>query len=1029
MSAPIAKAPIANAPAGRQPRDLPAVARPLATPDRTIHMIGHAHLDPVWLWPWQEGYQEARATFASAIARMDEYPDFVFTCDQVVLLSWVEEQDPQLFERIRERVAEGRWMNTGGWWVEPDCNMPMGESFARQGLYGQRYLRSRFGRTATVGMNADPFGHNAMIPAILRGQGMDSYVFLRPGPAETGFDATLFRWRSPDGSEVLAYRIPFEYGSPPGSVEGQTDKSLSQVDRRLGDLMVFYGVGNHGGGPTIANIESIHRYDRMGTFGRLQMSSPRTYFDEIRARGAAFEQGLPVHADDLQHHSPGCYSSHSGIKAGQQRAQHAVLSAERWAAVVALTEGVPYPREQLETAWKQVLFNQFHDVLPGSAIEPAYDDARDQLGEAVSIAKRIIVHAHNVLAQRVAIPFIEGSQPILVFNPHPWEVQTDVGLQFGGMQSGLHLVDEQGAAVASQATQSTATTDDMSRGAVVFRAEVPALGYRLYRYLPGPAPVLAHTGPLTVTTALLENDLVRIEIDTETGWLSSYLVKATGVDLLAGTGGRGHTQVCEDPTDTWGHRVISYAWPGAEMTMARTIVRESGPLRGRVRIERRWGSSMLAEELVLDHDSAVLRVDVTLDWRETAHLLKLRFPTALAGADSNSAPTATYEIPYAHLERPVDGAEEPAQSWVDLTGTAEGVPAGLTVITTTKHAYDVSPASATGGPSIGVTAVRSPVYSWHDPRLLDPDGVYSYQDQGVQRFSYELISHEGDWRVAAPTRRAAVLGAPPRAMLESSHDGALPPRWSFASDGGGSVLVTAIKGSEDPSAGAGGADLIARLRAPRSRCRSSTGCWMWTAGRARSARSGCLRIRRRRWSRWISSNGRSDRHDPRRGLRRLHRPTERRRRLRAVLGCRAGRRGGARLGGGSGCERSVVVDPRPVLRRESAGRQRPRVPPVRARRRLCRAARGDGQRHLALPRGPGGHAGRLRLGGARHRRRRTEHRGALAAGPHRRGVRPRRRLRHGDHRVDVPVPGGADHLLRRRGAAGAAAGRAPVRAR
>jgi alpha-mannosidase len=812
------RAPVANAPAGPQPRDLVPQPRPLSTPDRTLYMIGNAHLDPVWLWPWQEGYQEARATFRSVIDRMEEYPDFVFTCDQIVLLSWVEEQDPQLFARIQERVAEGRWVNAGGWWVEPDCNMPMGESFARQGLYGQRYLQSRFGQTATVGMNVDPFGHNAMLPQILRGQGMDSYMFLRPGPHESELEETLFWWEAPDGSRVLGYRIPFEYCSPAGSVDGQTDKSLGALDRSIGDAMVFYGVGNHGGGPTKANIESIYRYDRMGSFGRMQMASPRRYFDEVLARGDAFLSGLAVQRDDLQHHSPGCYSAHSGIKAWQRRAQHAVLTAERWAAVASLQAGLQYPRTELERAWKQILFNQFHDILPGSAIETSYDDARDQLGEAVAIAKRITTLAHNTIARQIDIPLDPTTQPVVVFNPHPWPVQTDVDLQFGGKPTGAHVVDETGATVPSQRSQSTATTDDKSRGALVFRAELPALGYRVYRLLPGD-PVAPTDSPLSgsalsdsalsdsalsVSETVLENAHARIEVDPATGWLSSYLLKDSGIDVLAGTDPSTHTQVNEDPTDTWGHRVLSYAWQGAAMTLERIVVRESGPLRSRVRIERSWGRSTFVEELLLDVDSPYLTVNATLDWREPAHLMKLRFPVALDN------PVGTYEIPYGSLERPVDGAEEPGQAWIDLTGTAAGAPAGLTVVTTNKHGYDVSPAGEDGTPSIGITAVRSPVYSWHDPRLLSDESIYAYQDQGVQRFSYRLVPHGGDWRTAQPARMAALLGQPVRAQLESFHEGTLPSSLSFLSDGGGQVMVTAVKGSEDAADRPGGADLIVR---------------------------------------------------------------------------------------------------------------------------------------------------------------------------------------------------------------------------
>ncbi|HEV7741845.1 MAG TPA: glycoside hydrolase family 38 C-terminal domain-containing protein [Pseudolysinimonas sp.] len=797
-------APLSNAPSGFRPGTAPAAPRPAATPDRTLHMIGNAHLDPVWLWPWQEGYQEARATFRSALDRMDEYPDFIFTCDQIVLLSWVEEQDPELFERIRERVAEGRWVNAGGWWVEPDCNMPMGESFARQGLYGQRYLREKFGRMAEVGMNVDPFGHNAMLPQILRGQRMDSYMFLRPSPHEIDFHSTLFWWESPDGSRILGYRIPYEYCSPPGDVAGQTDKSLGQLDPSLGEAMVFYGVGNHGGGPTRANIDSIHRYDRMGTFGRMKMSSPREFFDEMLARGPAFLDRLDVRADDLQHHAPGCYSSHSGIKAWQRRAQFAVLNAERWAAVSALDGAVPYPREELERAWKQVLFNQFHDILPGSAIESAYDDARDQLGEAVAISKRILTRAHNLIAARIDIPLDPSTQPVVVFNPHPWAVETDVELQYGVQQTGVHVVDAAGEPTVSQRVQSVATTDDKGRGAVAFRAKLPAFGYRLYTLRPGPAPQPPASGTLTATQTLLENEHLRAEIDPETGWLRSLVDKATGVDLAAGTASVTHTQICDDPTDTWGHRVVSYAWDGAPMTVDRIVLRENGPLRARLRIERSWGRSTFVEELILGHDSRSLQVEATIDWREQAHLLKVRFPAALAD------PAATYEIPYGELARPVDGAEEPAQSWVDVTGTAGGVRAGLTVIATGKHGWDVSPGSAGEGPSIGITAVRSPVYSWHDPRLLDPEGVYAFQDQGVQRFRYELIPHAGDHRTAQPGRRAVELGSPVRAQLESFHEGPLGPQGSFADDGGGAVQVTAIKGSEDPSDEAGGADLIVR---------------------------------------------------------------------------------------------------------------------------------------------------------------------------------------------------------------------------
>lgn len=798
---------MSNAPAGTPvPSAGQSAPRPTATADRTVYLVGHAHLDPVWLWPWQEGYQEARATFRSALDRMNEYPDFVFTCDQIVLLSWVEESDPELFAEIAARVVEGRWVHVGGWWVEPDCNMPGPESFVRQGLYGQRYLQSRFARMATVGMNADPFGHNAMLPQILRGQGMDSYTFLRPGPHEGDLEPSTFWWESPDGSRVLAYRIPNEYGSGAGTVDGQLEKAIA-AGRATGEMiMVYYGVGNHGGGPTRANLDSIHRFDRMGSFGRLTLSSPRDYLDAVLAQVGAGRE-LPVRCDDLQHHAPGCYSAHSGIKAWQQRAQAAVLAAERWAAL--LTVGAPrtsadpdpYPRERLEGAWKQVLFNQFHDVLPGSAIEPAYDDARDQLGEAVAIAKRITTRAHNVIARRIDIPYEDGSRPLVIFNPHPWPVRTDVIMHDHATPAGVHVVDDQGAPVLAQPARSVVATGGQSRAAIAFRAELPGLGYRVYRLRPGAAPQPVDSD-LEVGPLRLANRQVEVVVDAATGWLTALRDRRSGVDVVAGATPQLHTQICEDPTDTWGHRVVSYAWPGVAMPVERIRVIDSGPLRGRIRVERRCRSSTLIEEISLGPDDVAVRVDATLDWREPRHLLKLRFPTSLAD------PQATYEIPFGTLARPVDGAEEPAQSWVDLTGVVEGARAGLTVIITGKHGFDTSPGDR---PSIGVTVVRSPVYSWHDPQLLDPDGIYHHQDLGTQRFSYELVPHGGDWRTADPIRRARLLIAPVRAMQESSHPGPLPRVASFVDDGAGSVMITAVKGSEDPPEGdPTGADLIVR---------------------------------------------------------------------------------------------------------------------------------------------------------------------------------------------------------------------------
>ncbi|REF36440.1 alpha-mannosidase [Thermasporomyces composti] len=761
------------------------MSRPQAAPRRTLHMVGNAHIDPVWLWRWPEGLAEARATFWSAIHRMEEYPDFVFTCDQVALLAWVEQTDPALFEEIRRRVAEGRWVNVGGWWVEPDCNLPTGESFCRQGLYGQRYLAEKFGRKATVGLNADPFGHHANLPQILRKQGLEAYGFLRPGPHEATLPGNPFWWEGPDGSRVLAYRIPHEYCSPGADIGYHIDKAVAQLPPGLTEAMVFYGVGNHGGGPTKANIDSIHRLDELGTYGELVLSSPPAYVDAVRASGV----DLPVWKGELQHHAAGCYAAHSGIKAWMRSAEHALLEAEKWALVASHVAGTRYPDEELTHAWKLVLFNQFHDILPGTSIEPAYEDARDELGEARAIARRVVNLALQSIARDVDIPLREGAQPVLVWNPHPWPVRADVECEFGLSVNLDRVEDDTGQAVPVQRTRPLATTSNPRR--LVFPVELPPLGYRLYWLLPAEGLTPAVTGagrPAGGTPGervVIENAHLRVEVDPTTGWLRSLLDKGSGADLLAGVD-RPHTVVADDPTDTWGHRVVSYAGPGTPFKCQSARIVEQGPVRTVVRIESGYGTSTLVEELILGAEARHLEVRVTLDWHERLKLLKLRFPTALRN------PVATYEIPYGHLERPTDGAEEPGQSWVNVTGELpDGRRASLAVLNDAKAAYDVS------GPDIGITAVRSPVYAWHEPRRLDPDEPYSYQDQGRQTFRYLLVPHDGDWCAAGVPRLAAELAQPPTATYESFHAGTLPSARSFAHVEDGPIIPTVLKRAED----------------------------------------------------------------------------------------------------------------------------------------------------------------------------------------------------------------------------------------
>jgi alpha-mannosidase len=738
-----------------------------------LHMIGTTHIDPVWLWQWPEGYQEVRATFQSAIDRMEEYPEFIFTADSTCYLEWIEETDPELFDAIRRRIAEGRWQVVGGWWVEPDCNIPSGESFARQGLYGQRYLKDRFGIIATTGCNVDPFGHAGSLPQLLRKAGMDSYMFLRPQAHELTLPGPYFWWESPDGSRVLAYRIPHEYCAPPGDLAYHVEKSLAQLPADRPELMVFYGVGNHGGGPTRANLDSIRNLNEKGELPTLELSSARAFFDRI----AESDGHIPVHADELQHHCRGCYSAHSGVKLWNRRTENLLLRAEKWAVIADVVAGLAYPLDELTEAWKLALFNQFHDTLCGTAIAPAYEDSRDQYGHASSLAANAFNRAVQVIGRQIDIAPEPDMWPVVVFNPHPWQLRTDVELEFRGFPNKrARIMDEHDNEIAAQATRSHATVEG-SRGRIVFAADVPPLGYRLYRIYPSenaPSTVVSATG----TT--LENDFLALEIDPKTGWLSHLTDKTTGVDLVPPDPG-AHAVVVEDLSDTWGHRVRAYDDVIGQFECTSVRLVEHGPVRSVIRIESGYGSSSLVEEVVLGARSRYVDVRVALDWHERHKLLKLRFPTTI------ETDRATFEIPYSHLERATGGDEEPGQAWVDVSSAT----AGLSVLNDGKHGHD-----ARGG-EIGMTVARSPLYAWHDPKIFDEDGIYDYLDQGRQDFTYRLVPHGGDWRAAGVVRLAAELNQPPFPLLESYHAGPLPPSASYAADGEGPVVVTVLKGSED----------------------------------------------------------------------------------------------------------------------------------------------------------------------------------------------------------------------------------------
>ena len=736
-----------------------------------IHMIGQAHIDPVWLWPWPEGLAVVLTTFRSALDRMKEDPEFVFTASSAQFYQWVADSDPQMLAEIRRRVADGRWDVVGGWWVEPDVNMPSGEALVRQGLYGQLTLRRLLGRGATVAYNPDSFGHPGTLPQILKLQEMSDYVFMRPKPNEKALPSRLFWWEAPDGTRVLAYRIPMEYNDE-GDVRGRILDMIHEPQPAR-DVMAFYGVGDHGGGATKQNLRSIEQIRGEAGAPKLIYGGPDEYFAEVRKSDTS---SLPVVKDDLQHHSVGCYTAESEMKKSNRAAELALLDAEKLSAVGAAAWGAAYPKAEFTRAWEKVLFLQFHDSLAGTALPEHYaTTAREGYGYAMSVAHNALYEA----AQRVAwqIPTTDpDSQYLVAFNLQAWPVTAWLEYDLEWNTSNPAIVeDENGRQLAHQWIPATSEVQERKR--LVVEAPLPAFGYRQLRIRRGQPETAASR--LSVDQHGMANEHLRVTVGAD-GTIGIYDNDAQR-RVFQGSGARA--LVMDDPSDTWSHDVRAYDRQIGVFGNASVRVVERGPLRGRVQVKTTYGASALTVDWLLYAGSRTLEARVTLDWREHRKMLKFSFPVAVA------APVATYEVPYGSIARPANGDESPGQRWIDVSAGDGGY--GLSAINDAKYGYSV------GGSDMRISLVRGAPYAHHQPAVLDPNREHIWQDQGVQTFRILLVPHKGTWKDANIPRAAEEFTAAAPIVWQGIHAGSSPPADSFLSVDARDIVITAIKQAED----------------------------------------------------------------------------------------------------------------------------------------------------------------------------------------------------------------------------------------
>ncbi len=744
---------------------------------KTVHMIGNAHLDPVWLWNWQEGYQENKATFYSALERMKEFDDVIFTSSSAQFYEWIEENDPEMFTKIKQRVHEGRWKICGGWWVQPDTNLPSGESFARHALLAQNYFMEKFNIRVTTGYCVDSFGHNAMLPQILRKSGMSRYVYMRPNEFEKqDIPFHSFLWEAPDGSRVSVFRIIGRYCNW-DNLETVVPELAGRIQDGMEDIMCFYGVGNHGGGPTVENIRAIHKLQKSLKETQVIFSDPDTFFDTTQ------ENELPIIRGELQYHSPGCYSAVSMIKQKNRETENALLAAEKFA-VLSKELGVSAKDFGLTRAWKALLFNQFHDTLAGSAIESAYKEARNQIGEALSIAHRCTTDALNKISFHINIPYSPRKLPVVVFNPNAFIVCAPVEVENGMFGNGISMdncciINNEGNVISHQEIAPSCRVTGRRR--MTFQAEVPALGYRLFFVddLPQENQLnFIEEMKEPQTPYVLENEYLRVSFSKKTGMIESCYDKKAKREVLEET---SSVSVIDDSmSDTWGHQLKKLDAVNGRFMLTSARVLDFGPVRKAVQFISKYKNSTIVQVFLLYTHEDKLRVKVRVDWHEKQAALKFYFTPALSERS-----TAVVETAFGHVEKKRFGREEVMQRWADVSDETYG----LALINDGKYAVDFT------DNRIGLTVLRSPVYAHHKPYVLQEDEMeeYHFIDQGISEFAYMLKPHSGDWRSANIVREAEVFNQPMEVMFETFHHGKLPGSFSAIEACSENIIISSVK--------------------------------------------------------------------------------------------------------------------------------------------------------------------------------------------------------------------------------------------
>ena len=735
-----------------------------------IFLLGHAHLDLAWLWPVSETWNAAQNTFESVLKLQADFPELIFCHSSPALYAWIEEHRPDLFEAIQAQVAAGRWEVVGGMWVEPELNLIAGESIVRQLLYGQRYIQDKFGKFSTVEWVPDSFGFCATLPQFFANAGIEYFVTQKLRWNDTTkFDYGAFWWRSPDGSEVFSLMSAL-IGESIDPVKMATYALEWQTQTGLSESLWLPGVGDHGGGPTRDMLETAQRWQKSPFFPDLEFTTAEKYLQQIskggrrqvvteRSRsetGASSDDSLlfPTWNDELylEFHR-GCYTTHADQKRWNRRCENLLYQAELFATLATVSCGMTYPKAEIEAAWKQVLFQQFHDILPGSSITQVYTDALPQWQQVEEVGTKILQESLLAIASHITLsePPKPDSLPIFVFNSLNWQRSEVISVALPTPPTntqGWQIYDASGNQLVSQLSEPST---------ILFLAtEIPPVGYRIFWLSPSLSTTdeinrVSPSSPPLFPDWILENEFLRVVIDPDTGDLSSVFDKTYQREVLSGAGNQ--LQAFKDSGQYWDAWNIdpNYAQHPLPSTNLQSIQwLEQGPVQSRVRVVRQLGESEFCQDYILQAGSPLLNIATTVNWQENHVLVKAAFPLNI------EADFATYEIPCGAIRRPTKPQtpaeqakwEVPALRWADLTAedthTDTAIPNryGVSLLNDCKYGYDSKPNQ------LRLTLLRSS--NWPDSKA----------DRGFHEFKYTLYPHADSWESAHTVRRGYELNIP-----------------------------------------------------------------------------------------------------------------------------------------------------------------------------------------------------------------------------------------------------------------------------